>query len=79
MSELDSENTFLKREKYKKVLNYSEKGIGSENSAVYPNQKTQKGILTGKTRCIPKSKGKKGYIDGKNSLYTQIKRRERVY
>ncbi len=47
--------------------------------AVYPNQKARKGILSEKTRCIPKSKGKKGYIGGKNSLYTQIKRQERVY
>ena len=48
--------------KYKKVSNYSEKGIGNENSTV-----------------IPKSKDTKGYTDGKNSLYTQIKRQERVY
>ena len=47
--------------------------------AVYPNQKTRKGILSEKTRCIPKPKDEKGYTDGKNSLYTQIKRQERVY
>ena len=46
-------------------------------STVSSNAK--KGILAGKTRCIPKPKDEKGYIGGKNSLYTQIKRQERVY
>ena len=65
--------------KYKKVSNYSEKGIGNENSTVIPKSKDAKGYTDGKTRCIPKSKDAKGYTNGKNSLYTQIKRQERVY